>query len=229
MTKKRSFSTWTWREYALQLSVVIIGVFVTFVGSDLVSRWSRVRQAKTMMQLVAEELSVNRQQLVQMCDKLRYDHRGVLMFQHYRMDVDKIPTDSLEKYMHIIGSIQGLTLQTDALEVLKASGLIPAIGDKQLLMELMGSYKMLSDLDANIRFYNKRKEDAMNHLFANSSALDFNSDDVRVSWRAMMDNPMCRAFMATAAYSFGDEGSFDASIAGMDETIASIKKKYGFK
>ena len=32
---------WTWRDYALQLSVVIIGIVVTFAGSGLISRWAR--------------------------------------------------------------------------------------------------------------------------------------------------------------------------------------------
>lgn len=53
--KKKSSIKWTWLDSALQLSVVSIGIMVTFIGSDLIGRWSRARQQKAVMQLVVSE------------------------------------------------------------------------------------------------------------------------------------------------------------------------------
>lgn len=53
MTKKsKSFPARTWREYALQLSVVIIGIVVTFAGSGLIERWRVAREVRATMLLV---------------------------------------------------------------------------------------------------------------------------------------------------------------------------------
>lgn len=230
MTKKKTFSKWTWREYLLQLSVVIAGIVVTFVGSGQIERWRQAHEVKVTMQLVYDELKTNRTELERICKKLRYDRRGMLMFQDYGMDVDKIPTDSLEKYMFIIGSIKDLLLQTDALEVLKTSGVIPSIGDKQLLMETIGCYRTLDGFNVTLKFYNQRKIDAMNHLFANSKMLRFSSDNPREGWGYMMSDPMCSAFIGTAAYNFGeDETFFDDLLLSVDKTTDVLNDKFDFE
>lgn len=229
MSKKTLFSSWTWREYTLQLSVVIVGIMVTFIGSDLIGRWSRQRQVKTVMQFVAEELKTNRTGLVEVCQKLRHDRGGMLMFEQYNMDIERVPADSLEYYMFILGEIQGLALQTDALEVLKMSGVIPSIADKHLLMQTLGCYRSLNSFQVNVEFYNQRKKDALNHLFANKPLSRINSDDPREAWAVMMEDPMCASFLGTAAYSFGDDVFLDEIISSIDETIVTINDKYGFE
>lgn len=229
MTKKRPFSTWTWREYMLQLSVVIAGIMVTFIASDLIGRWSKAREVKVVMQMVAEELKINRTELNAICRKLRYDQQGMFMFQQYGMEVDKVPTDSLEKYMFIIGSVQGFVQQTDALEVLKTSGVIPSINDKHLLLKVLGCYRTMDGFRVNVDFYNQRKMDGMNHLFANTSISRINSDDPHEAWTVMMQDPMCSAFIGTAAYNFGEDEFFDELLSAVDKTIAAIDTKYEFE
>ena len=79
----------------LQLSVVILGIVITFAGSGLIERWQRQRQIKTVMKLIVEELRETRRMVQHCTEKLIYDRNGMLMFGRYGKEVDKIPQDSL--------------------------------------------------------------------------------------------------------------------------------------
>lgn len=219
---------WTWREYALQLSVVILGVVVTFVGSGVVERWRQARNVRTVMQLVVEELKANRSNLEHVCEKLRYDRQGMLMFQHYDMDVDRIPADSLLKYNYIIGAVRDFSPRSDALEVLKASGAIVSVGDKQLLLEVLACYTSLEEFAKNVGFYNKQKIGAMNHLFANQTDFSMNGNPLE-SWKSMMNDPLCAAFIGTSAYFFGGDDYFTKNIDDVEHAVAALTEKYGFE
>lgn len=220
---------WTWREYMLQLSVVILGIVITFAGSGLIERWQRQRQVKMTMQLIVEELHTNRALAGYVCEKLEYDRRGMLMFQSYDMDIDAIPVDSLHQYGLLIGAHRSFVLQADALEVLKASGAISSVGDKQFLMKLLGCYNKLKMFGQNVDSYNVRKIDALNHLFTNSSDVNLNTNDPRGMWKSVMSDPLCLAFIGTSAYYFGGSDYFTETLRNVDEVLAAINEKYRFE
>ncbi len=224
--ERKSALRWTWREYALQLSVVIVGIVVTFVGSDLISRWSRQRQVKTVMQLVVSELERNREQLCEVCTSLYYDQQGMLMLQEYDLDVEAVPLDSLDHYRYLLSRLHTYRPQQDALEVLKSSDVISAVGDKQLLVDILGCYNRLNDFREQVILYSDRKREAQNHLFANSAGFSLGGGDQRRSWRTILADPMCAAFLGTSAYFFGFGNDFDEKIAAVDSTIALIETKY---
>lgn len=233
MVKKKPFSKWTWREYALQLSVVIIGIVVTFVGSDLISRWSRQRQVRTVMRMIVGELNTNREHLDRCCDRLILDRQGMLMFDCYERDVERIPADSLERYMSMLGSTQDFLPQSDALEVLKTSGAIQSVRDNGLLMQILGCYRALEEFGREVDNYNRRKQEAMDHFLANASPELLNrysSLGFREAWRAMLADPLCVSFVGMMAnyfeYDYNDYLTGD--IGGCRKTIAAINEKYRF-
>lgn len=228
-TDKKSPHTGVWRSYVIQLSVVIVGVMVTFVGSDLIGRWSRAREVRRVMQLVVDELRINRVQLEKVCGKLRYDRNGMLMLQRYEMDLAKIPADSLDYYVRIIGVSESLRPHVDALEVLKTSGVIASVSDKQLLLGVLGCYNRMQSLDKNVETYNGRKMAALDHLFANSDQFYIAENNSRGTWNAFLGNPMCSAFLGCMAYYFGFEDRFDDFLTDIDHTVASINKEYGLE
>lgn len=236
MTKKKRTSGWTWREYLLQLSVVIAGIMVTFIGSDLINRWSRARQVKATMQLVVEELRNNRGQMKRAADRLIKERHGMLMFNSYGFDLDIIPEDSLVHYdsPHIIAASIGFMLQSDALEVLKSSGVIASVEDKHLLMQLLGCYTRLEDFSASLAEYNQMKMNSLNHLFEHMNERDrdhfsIGGDAIRESWRIILANPMCMSFIGFSAFYFGDDDYLRAKVADVEQTIDVINGKYKFK
>ncbi len=228
--KGRLLSRWTWRDYTLQLSVVILGVMVTFVGAGLIDRWREARQVRATMHLILQELDYNRSQVAFVCEKLRYDRQGMRMFDRYGMDVDRVPADSLKRYMLLLGAMRSPAFQTDALEVLKTSGVIQAVGDKELLMHVLGCYRELNSFAENVTLYNKRKLEAMEHFYAGGSAKGYDASDPREAWRLMLADPLCESFITTSASFFGngDESFFDRAVARVEDAAAAVRDQYGF-
>lgn len=233
---RKAVRSWTWRDFALQFSVVVAGIVVTFVGSGLISRWAQAREVKSVMQLVVSELEANRAQMHRAAQRLIKERHGMLMFMSYGFDVDKIPEDSLRFYNepHPIGSSVGLTLRNDALEVLKTSGAISSVGDKELLLEVLGCYNRLQTFNGTLDDYNNQKLKGLDHLFASMTTRDMEqfsigSRQMHDSWRVMLDDPMCRSFMGFSAYFFGDDSQLNQRVSDIDRSIELIRKKYNFE
>ncbi len=56
---KSSIRRWQIGEYMRQLSVVILGIVITFAGSDLIGKITARRQLSISMQMVLNELEEN--------------------------------------------------------------------------------------------------------------------------------------------------------------------------
>lgn len=219
---------WTWREYMLQLSVVILGIVITFAGSGLIERWQRQRQVRTTMLLVYEELKTNLGLRDNCCEKLRFDQDGMLMFDHYGRNVDLIPMDSLDRYVSLLGTMRSVEVQNDAFEVLKSSGVIQFVGDKELLMQVLGCYRQLGTFADRVDSYNQSKINAINHFSASDVHADFHMDS-RQLWRALLRDPLCNSFIGMSAYYVGYPDYLRSDIAGVAKTIAAINEKYRFE
>lgn len=230
-SKTQRRSRWSWREYGIQLSVVILGVMVTFIGSGLIDRWRQARQVRATMQLIVGELAYDRMQVESVCERLRFDLQGSHLFERYAKDVDRMPADSLARYLPLLGAMRAPAFRTDALEVLKTSGVIQSVSDKSFLMELLGCYGELTSFEERVDLYNRRKLEAMNHFLASDASTGFSNLSPREAWRRMLEDPLCNSFVDASSNFFGDDGEayFDKTVARFDEMIAAICSQYGFE
>ena len=113
-----------------QLLVVIVGVALTLAAAGLVERWREARQVRGVMQLVSEELKANRALTAEAC-------RGFALLDEYGVE-----------------RAAGFAPQSDALEVLRASGAMAAVQDRQLLLEVLECYAYLERFGAAVNNYN---------------------------------------------------------------------------
>ena len=60
---KSTIKGWRLGDYFRQFSIVAAGIIVTFWGSDRITEYSRQKEVRAAMQLVAEELEYNRKEL----------------------------------------------------------------------------------------------------------------------------------------------------------------------
>lgn len=225
----RTGGHWTWRDYALQFSVVFLGVLVTFLGSGIVERWRTQRTVRTVMQLVYEELKTNRVKIGRICGDLEYERRGMVLMQEYGMDYKRVPVDSLDKYQFILAQMPSFTPQSDALEMLRSSGVMIAVDDKQLLFEVLGCYTRINNFAAAVDSYNNQKMTSLNHLFAGGDAFCLGSSDPRASWKSMMEDPMCAAFVGVMGNFFGREQLNGGAVAAVDAVSVALNEKYRFE
>lgn len=225
----RTGGRWTWRDYALQFSVVFLGVLITFIGSGIVERWRTQRTVRTVMQLVYEELKTNRDNIERTCRDLEHERRGIALMQECGLDYTRVPVDSLDKYQFILAQMSDFTPQKDALEMLRSSETMTAVGDKQLLFEVLGCYTWITRFAQAVDSYNSQKMNALNHLFASGTDFCIGGDDPVASWKSMMDDPMCAAFIGVMGNFFGRGQLNGGAVAGVDRVTAALNEKYRFE
>lgn len=68
---KTTIKKWKPGEYVRQTSIVVIGVLITFVGSELVTRYSEQKDIKSTMLLIRDELKSNRDQFEDVMSEFR--------------------------------------------------------------------------------------------------------------------------------------------------------------
>ena len=92
------------------------------------------------MQLVAEELEYNKEELRKIKRLLDIDVHMSTVLSNHNMDVSKIPGDTLWKYGKLFNNFDEFSYRTDALDVLKGSSLMQYIPEKRMLQDVMQAY-----------------------------------------------------------------------------------------
>ena len=219
---------WTWRDYALQLSVVIIGIVVTFAGSGLIERWRVAREVRATMLLVHAELETNRADFMQVWDYQQWEMRACKFLTDNRRDLKRIPSDTLASFDPVYGRIHFFHPCRDAFEVLKNSGLMSSVPDKDFLLAVTQGYAVLADLEENISMYYQLKLTAQNDMskdFSEKQRERFYTGDMYERWECIFSVPCFAEFMLTAPYFF-PEGYIEGLLADVDRSIRAIEAKY---
>lgn len=225
---KKPFSAWTWRDYALQLSVVVIGIVVTFAGSGLIERWRVAREVRATMLLVHAELENNRMDFKEVRDFQLWETRACVILTDNRRDLKCIPRDTLASFNPVYGRLHFFHPRRDAFDVLKNSGLMSSVRDKDFLLTVTQGYAALADLEENFSMYYKLKFTAQNDMskaFSPEQRERFYHGGLYETWECIFSVPWFVDFMLTAPYFF-PEGYIDGLSADVDRAVRAIEAKY---
>lgn len=155
--KIKRFSEWRLGDYFRQLSIVILGIVVTFMASDALSEYSKSRELKKAMQLVREELSLNRENVRKIADWVKMNqYVGIMMLQAGK-NLEGIPDDTLRKYVNIPFQTEDFLYTNHALELLKTSSLFQQMRDKEHALQLIKAYAELESVARTMDFFMKEK------------------------------------------------------------------------
>lgn len=166
---KTVVKNWRLGDYFRQFSIVATGIIVTFLGSDWITERARQKEVYATMQLVAEELEYNRNELRDMMQSLDMDRYMSSLLREYKMDISEISEDTLKKYEAFFISSDDFYYKTDALDVLKGSSLMQYISDKSLLQDVLQTYFQLERKKKDINDYFQVKRDVLVGLLAAKS------------------------------------------------------------
>lgn len=219
---------WTWRDYALQLSVVVIGIVVTFAGSGLIERWRTAREVRATMLLVHAELENNRLDFKEVWDYQQWEMRACRVLTDNRRDLKRIPRDTLASFNPVYGRIHFFHPRRDAFDVLKNSGLMSSVRDKDFLLTVTQGYAALADLEENVRMYYQIKTAAqsdMSKAFSDAQRERFYYAGMYEMWECIFSVPWFVEFMLSAPYFF-PEGYIDGLSADVDRAVRAIEAKY---
>ncbi len=129
-------------KYFREVSVVIVGIAITFTLSDWIGSRNERKDLERYLGMVKIELEGNLEIVNDQFDF--YDRTG--KFAKYLLSVGKqenLQADSLAKYDDIMKNLKSLNYEASAFEMLKSSGTMRLIKDKQMLKSIITSYNLL--------------------------------------------------------------------------------------
>lgn len=226
MRWKKTLKSWNIGDYIRQLSVIVIGIIITFMGSDAISNYTKKKELRTVMSLIKEELKYNRENLQLSKKKYNNDqHISLLILQHSGR-YEEIPTDTLVKYSTLLSNISSFEYTEDAMEVLKNSSLMQQVSDKKLLLHLIQTYAAMKRVKNDVAAYYEMKHDIISPLFLSleekSRNLSFSSLSL---WEYCLSDTRMKNFVRTIP-DFFDTNLFQLTEQLLDESILSIEAKY---
>lgn len=169
---KTTIKGWKLGDYFRQFSIVAAGIIVTFWGSDLISENTRQKEVRATMQLVAEELEYNKQELHRVRSLLNIDiHMSRLLMEH-DMNISEISVDTLWKYGKLFNNMDEFSNRNDALDVLKGSSLMQYIPDKRMLQDVLQAYYELGKKKKDVGDYYAVKTDVLMGLALSAGRKD---------------------------------------------------------
>lgn len=148
---------WSIHDYLIQVSVVIIGILVTFQGSAWIERNHRRNEVREILTMVNDELRENLGEVERGRSILKWELNGTGFFARHISDIRQAPADSLAMHASVLGITTDFFHSTNALEVLKTSSSSVNAMDKTLLREIFTCYDSVSStIDALNSYYEKK-------------------------------------------------------------------------
>ncbi len=139
MKTKDAFKNGT--KYFRELSVVVVGIIITFGLSNWIGNRNEKKDVQRYLEAVKVELEDN---LVIVKRQFEfYDQTGKLARYLLSDEPEKLRADSLAKYEKIRGYIDYMTYKTSSFEMLKSSGAMRLVKNKELLKSMIDCYRLM--------------------------------------------------------------------------------------
>ncbi len=226
---KSSLRRWQIGEYMRQLSVVILGIVITFAGSDLIGKITARKQLSISMQMVLNELEENQQILKELHDMVFREYHVTKYFSEQLEDFSSIPADTLERYKDFFTSSRSFSFSDNAIEALKASGAMQHTNSPELLNELFSRYDELQVIERMIDTYHCGKTQRMESFVAGMTLpqiLQIRAGNTLCFWSLFLENDPMRNLSLNTGYT--QEllaGSITVS-EKVSRTIELLRRKY---
>lgn len=223
---KAKIKKWRIGDFVRQFSIVTAGVMVTFIGSSLITSRSTEKQIKSSIDLIIKELEKSKEEIKIIRYKYEKDRTIAQQLIDSNFKVDNFHADTLLKYKTIFSQISSFAYSSDALEVLKTSSLMQAIEDKNLLLRIIETYKILGQVKEGVgEYYDLKKSVFIPLVLESNTATAAGVGDIYTTYRYMLSQNSMISFCRIAT-NFLDSGYFDDRIVDIDSTITMLRATY---
>lgn len=221
---------WRMGDYIRQTSIVVIGVVVTFSGSNLITRCSEKEDIRSTMLLIRDELKRNREMFQYIVAEFREDERLSTLLVEHDMKYRTIPEDSLRQFVTVLGHIRSFSYTHNAFDILKNSMLMQRISDKEFLLSLTEVYEVLEGFKLTINGYYDIKEKITSpfHLSLTDEQAQLLHDGGYKTWEIYLSDRSMRNFLRMPQAYF-TTGYLPRVEKRLDVMIQSLEKKYSLK
>lgn len=218
---------WRLGDFVRQIAVVVIGVVITFIGSDLITQNSEKKDIRSTMSLIRDELKSNREKYEDIVAEFREDEALSTLLAEHDLKVRTIPEDSLKQYAFVLGHIRGFSYTQNALDILKSSMLMQKIPDKDLLLQLTEIYEVLNGFKLTMDAYYEMKDQIMTpfNLALTDEQMHRIYEGGYEAWDIYLANLSVRNFVRVAQMYFTPDyvGNVGRRI---DKVIQMLEEKY---
>ena len=164
-------------KYLRELSIIVAGVAITLSASLWIGQKSEKKDMKLYLKSIRIELEENMKEF----DKVMAYHSLEANYTMYLLshDIESRHIDSLAYYANICcQSLQTFSFKTNAFEMLKSSGVLRLLDDKELVLALWNTYDELSELKRILEWHFQLKWAAVEKELPRMIDLNFKPEDM---------------------------------------------------
>ncbi len=218
-------------DFICNFTAVVLGILITFAGTDWIEERKTDKEVKDALSLVKDEMLINRECIKAMMEDEVFQQRGALYLLQYKDSLDKAPSDSLEKYCNFAFQSRSELYINDAMEMLKASSLMPAIQDKSLATQIIKTYNTIKTAYTFYDFFTDTKIADVQRLTKQPKMQEFFDKNKNYSpaelWGFLFKSPggiQCLRQISTMHTNPTE--IYGEYLKQIDETVAAIEEIY---
>ncbi|GEM_PF-6508211 len=215
--------------FIYQLAIVVLGILITFVGSDVIGNMSNQKQLRQSMKMVVNELVENLRILENIRLTATTEARVAGYFSERLTDFSAIPTDTLERYQDIFLSSPMFNLQKNAMETFKVSGIVQDESSQELLNEIFNCYDNIETIQKTMDQYYYSKTERMETFAAKMTipqVLQIREGNALYFWSLFMQDDKMRNLSLNTGNTTQIMQACSATEENIAATIEMIRKKY---
>lgn len=160
---------WRIGEYFRELSIIIIGIAITFWGNDLINGFNTKKALRQELAAVESELKENIKEI----DEIIIFYNDLSKYQHLLINnraEGTINIDSLRKYEYTLKDITTFNYKKDAFDMLKYSGRLKEIKDQNQILSIMECYRLMEQAKESHETYMNNKMLFINDLMRSETS-----------------------------------------------------------
>ena len=161
---KRISTEYKFGDFFRNFIAVVLGIIITFAGSDWITERNTQKEIKKSLQLVKSELLLNREEMEALRDRIVLEQYAANYLFEHKDNPAEMPQDSIRKYFPLPFQWSKFTFTNDAMEMLKASALIQKIQNKELALQIMKVYGAIKAAEISFDKYSNVKDQVQNEF-----------------------------------------------------------------
>ena len=222
---KRISTEYKFGDFFRNFIAVVLGIIITFAGSDWITERNTQKEIKKSLQLVKSELLLNREEMEALRDRIVLEQYAANYLFEHKDNPAEMPQDSIRKYFPLPFQWSKFTFTNDAMEMLKASALIQKIQNKELALQIMKVYGAIKAAEISFDKYSNVKDQVQNEFNDNPKvkARDMESE-FEQQLHLLYTQPEGLQLLQ-AIPNIQSPRIYQASIEKIDEAIAAIEEE----
>jgi len=145
------------KKYLRELSVVVVGIAITFGISSWISYRNNKKDFNLYLNTIMLELKTNVEQIEYEINVLDESVSYTLYLSSHSKE--SLNSDTIQKYEHAINRHRNVKFKRNAFEMFKSSGNMSLLSNKELLLSIWEAYDQIEDFQSEFQTYYQYKKD----------------------------------------------------------------------